>query len=86
MAAEKSVPRTTRIPEADDAMMPHRQGAPHAIPEAPADAILRIATETGADIIVIGNRGAQGARRVLGSVASAIVGHAPCSVFVVKTS
>jgi len=58
----------------------------HAIPEAPADAIVRIATETGADIIVIGNRGAQGARRVLGSVASAIVGHAPCSVFVVKTS
>jgi nucleotide-binding universal stress UspA family protein len=58
----------------------------HAIPGAPADAIVRIATETGADMIVIGNRGAQGARRVLGSVASAIVGHAPCSVLVVKTT
>jgi nucleotide-binding universal stress UspA family protein len=58
----------------------------HAIPESPADAIIRVATETGADMIVIGNRGAQGARRVLGSVASAIVGHAPCSVLVVKTT
>jgi nucleotide-binding universal stress UspA family protein len=58
----------------------------HALPEGPADAILRVATEVGADVIVIGNRGAQGARRVLGSVASAIVGHAPCNVFVVKTT
>jgi nucleotide-binding universal stress UspA family protein len=58
----------------------------HALPENPADAIVRVATEVGADIIVIGNRGAQGARRVLESVASAIVGHAPCNVFVVKTT
>jgi len=58
----------------------------HAIPEKPADAIMRVATETNADVIVIGNRGAQGTRRVLGSVASAIVGHAPCDVLVVKTS
>jgi nucleotide-binding universal stress UspA family protein len=58
----------------------------HVLPEAPADAIVRVAKETGADVIVIGNRGAQGARRVLGSVASAIVSHAPCNVFVVKTT
>jgi nucleotide-binding universal stress UspA family protein len=58
----------------------------HAIPEHPAEAILRVATEVDADVIVIGNRGAQGAHRVLGSVASSIVGHAPCSVFVVKTT
>ena len=58
----------------------------HAIPEGPAEAIVRVATEVEADIIVIGNRGAQGAHRVLGSVASSIVGHAPCSVFVVKTT
>ena|ERR1022692_2331255 len=65
---------------------PGAQVFQHAIPEAPSDAIVRVATETGADIIVIGNRGAQGARRVLGSIASAIVGHAACSVFVVKTN
>lgn len=58
----------------------------HALPEKPADAILRVATETKADVIVIGNRGAQGTRRVLGSVASAVIGHAPCSVFVVNTT
>jgi nucleotide-binding universal stress UspA family protein len=58
----------------------------HAIPEDPAEAIVRVATEVEADVIVIGNRGAQGAHRVLGSVASSIVGHAPCSVFVVKTT
>lgn len=58
----------------------------HAIPSRPADAIVSVAAETGADMIVIGNRGATGPTRVLGSVASAIVGHAPCSVFIVKTS
>lgn len=58
----------------------------HAIPKAPAAAIVQVAKETGADLIVIGNRGAQAATRVLGSVASAVVGHAPCSVVVVKTN
>lgn len=58
----------------------------HAIPARPADAIVRVANEVGADIIVIGNRGAQGPGRVLGSIASAVVGHAPCHVLVAKTS
>jgi nucleotide-binding universal stress UspA family protein len=57
----------------------------HAIPTRPAEAIVEVARETGADIIVIGNRGAQGVSRVLGSVASAVIGHAPCTVMVVKT-
>lgn len=57
----------------------------HAIPGKPADAILTVAAEVGADLIVIGNRGAQGATRALGSVASAIVGRAPCHVMVAKT-
>ncbi len=58
----------------------------HAIPGKPADAIVEVATEVSADLIVIGNRGAQGVTRVLGSVATSIVGHAPCSVLVVKTA
>jgi nucleotide-binding universal stress UspA family protein len=57
----------------------------HAIPSRPADAIIEVATGSSADLIVIGNRGAQGTKRVLGSIASAVVGHAPCSVLVVKT-
>ncbi len=58
----------------------------HAMPLAPAKAIVQVSDEVGADLIVIGNRGAQGATRVLGSVAAAIVAHAPCSVVVVKTA
>ena len=58
----------------------------HAMPLAPAKAILQVADEVDADLIVLGNRGAQGATRVLGSVAAAVVGHAPCSVVVVKTA
>lgn len=57
----------------------------HAIPGKPADAILTVAKDVGADLIVIGNRDAQGATRALGSVASAIVGRAPCHVMVAKT-
>jgi nucleotide-binding universal stress UspA family protein len=58
----------------------------HALPEKPADAILRIASEFNADLVVVGNRRAQGTQRVLGSVASDVVAHAPCNVLVVKTS
>jgi len=58
----------------------------HALPDKPADAILQVAGEVGADLIVIGNKGAQGARRVLGSVASAVTSGAPCSVTIVKTT
>jgi nucleotide-binding universal stress UspA family protein len=62
------------------------QAVGHAIPAAPADAILQVAQEVGADVVVVGNRNAQGARRVLGSVASAVVSHAPCNVLVAKTT
>jgi nucleotide-binding universal stress UspA family protein len=58
----------------------------HVMPGKPADVILRVAAEVDADLIVIGNRGAQGATRVLGSVASAVVGRAPCHVLVAKTT
>jgi nucleotide-binding universal stress UspA family protein len=57
----------------------------HAVPRAPAAALVEVASEVGADVIVIGNRGAQSKTRALGSVASAVVARASCSVFVVKT-
>ena len=50
----------------------------------PADVILRLAAECGADLLVIGNKGMQ--RRVLGSVPNSITHGAPCSVLVVKTT
>lgn len=58
----------------------------HALPGNPATAIIDIAERVDADLIVIGNKGAHGARRVLGSVASAITNQAPCAAMVVKTT
>ncbi|HEY1356696.1 MAG TPA: universal stress protein [Thermoleophilaceae bacterium] len=52
----------------------------------PADALIRVAQEQGADLIVVGNRGMTGARRLLGSVPNKVTHHAPCSVLVVHTA
>ncbi len=53
----------------------------------PADAILDVAEEQGADLIVVGNRGMTGAKRfVLGSVPNKVSHHAPCSVLIIRTS
>ena len=53
----------------------------------PADAILDVAEEQGADLIVVGNRGMTGAKRfLLGSVPNKVSHHAPCSVLIIRTS
>src|SRR5215210_5366715 len=53
----------------------------------PADAILSVAEDQDADLIVVGNRGMTGARRfLLGSVPNKISHHAPCSVMIIRTS
>jgi nucleotide-binding universal stress UspA family protein len=52
----------------------------------PADAILDVAEEKGADLIVIGNKGMTGAKRfLLGSVPNKVSHHAPCSVMIIRT-
>ncbi|HEU4904632.1 MAG TPA: universal stress protein [Solirubrobacterales bacterium] len=59
----------------------------HPVEGGPADAILNVAEETDADLIVVGNKGMTGARRfVLGSVPNNISHHAPCSVMIVRTT
>jgi nucleotide-binding universal stress UspA family protein len=50
----------------------------------PAEVLVRLATECGADLLVIGNKGMH--RRVLGSVPNTVTHKAPCSVLVVKTT
>ena len=50
----------------------------------PADVLVRLAADCGADILVIGNKGMK--RRVLGSVPNSVTHNAPCSVLVVKTT
>lgn len=53
----------------------------------PADAILDVAEEQGADLIVVGNKGMTGAKRfLLGSVPNKVSHHAPCSVLIIRTS
>ena len=49
------------------------------------DAIVAFAEKEGVDLVVIGSRGLSPASRFrMGSVASKVVRHAPCSVYVVK--
>ncbi|HEX8100971.1 MAG TPA: universal stress protein [Solirubrobacteraceae bacterium] len=53
----------------------------------PADAILDVAEERKADLIVVGNKGMTGAKRfLLGSVPNKVSHHAPCSVLIVRTT
>jgi nucleotide-binding universal stress UspA family protein len=51
-----------------------------------ADAILSVAEDARADLIVIGNKGMTGARRLLGSVPNKISHNAPCGVYIVRTT
>ena len=58
----------------------------HARQGDPADAILDVAEERGADLIIVGNRGMTGAKRfLLGSVPNKVSHYAPCSVLIVRT-
>ena len=50
----------------------------------PADVLVDVAEEHGADVLVIGNKGMH--RRVLGSVPNSVSHKANCSVMIVKTT
>jgi nucleotide-binding universal stress UspA family protein len=53
----------------------------------PADAILDVAEERGADLIIVGNRGRTGAKRfLLGSVPNRLSHYAPCAVLIIRTA
>ena len=59
----------------------------HAREGDPADAILDVAEEERADLIVVGNKGMTGATRfLLGSVPNKVSHHAPCSVMIIRTT
>lgn len=57
----------------------------HAAAGGPVDAIIQVAEQVGADLIVVGNRGMKGARRVLGSVPNSVAHAASCSVLIADT-
>ncbi|HMD46309.1 MAG TPA: universal stress protein [Acidimicrobiales bacterium] len=56
----------------------HTAGGP------PADVLVAVAEDVGADLIVVGSKGMQ--RRVLGSVPNTVSHRAPCNVLIVKTT
>ena len=58
----------------------------HPVPGDPADALIRVAADADADLIVVGNRGMTGARRMLGSVPNKVAHHCSGSVLIVDTT
>jgi nucleotide-binding universal stress UspA family protein len=62
------------------------QAEAHALTRAPADAICEVAAQVNADLIVVGNKGMQGVRRVLGSVPNSVAHQAPCDVLIAFTT
>ena len=53
--------------------------------ELPADAIIEVADQLDADLIILGSRGLSRARRILlGSVSMRVAHHAPCDVLIVR--
>jgi nucleotide-binding universal stress UspA family protein len=57
----------------------------HVWPSEPADALVQIADEQHAQMIIVGNRGMTGTGRVLGSVPNRVSHHAHCDVLIVRT-
>lgn len=58
----------------------------YAAGSAPADAMIEVAERVGADLIVVGSKGMQGVRRVIGSVPNSVAHGAPCHVLIAKTA
>jgi nucleotide-binding universal stress UspA family protein len=57
----------------------------HVVSGSAAPVILETATAVGADLIVVGNRGMMGAKRLLGSVPNTLAHRATCAVLIVRT-
>jgi nucleotide-binding universal stress UspA family protein len=58
----------------------------HALQRDPAEAILEVADEVGATLIVVGSKGMHGARRLtLGNVPNKVSHRARCNVLIVST-
>jgi nucleotide-binding universal stress UspA family protein/RimJ/RimL family protein N-acetyltransferase len=59
----------------------------HARPGEPADALIAVAEEESADLLIVGSKGMNDRRRfLLGSVPDKLSHHAPCSVLIVRTT
>jgi nucleotide-binding universal stress UspA family protein len=62
------------------------KATPHAVQRDPADALLEVADELKASLIVVGSKGMHGARRfALGSVPNQVSHKARCNILIVNT-
>jgi nucleotide-binding universal stress UspA family protein len=57
----------------------------HPLSGAAANVITRVAKQEHADLVVVGNKGMAGLRRMLRSVPNSVAHRAPCSVLIVDT-
>ncbi|HEX4033823.1 MAG TPA: universal stress protein [Solirubrobacteraceae bacterium] len=57
----------------------------HAVRKDPTDALIDVASDVGATMIVVGNQGMHGAKRMLGSVPNSVSHKARCNVLIVAT-
>jgi len=71
--------RTTATAAGIDAELHARLGDP-------GSALVDCATEVNADLVIVGNKGMKGVRRVLGSIPNHVAHSAQCSVLIVDTS
>ena len=58
----------------------------HARQGDPADAILEVAEEQNADLVIVGNKGMTGANASCSLGAQQGLHHAPCSVLIIRTN
>jgi nucleotide-binding universal stress UspA family protein len=59
----------------------------HALPGDPADLLVTVAEDVGADLVVVGNRGMTGVRRfALGSVPNKVSHRCSCNLLIVDTT
>jgi nucleotide-binding universal stress UspA family protein len=71
------------------AVQARAEGVPtqtHVVTGFVAERIVSIAKENGVELIVVGNKGMRGLKRVLGSVPNAVAHSAPCAVLIVNTT
>jgi nucleotide-binding universal stress UspA family protein len=67
------------------ARMAGAQVETHAVAKDGSDALLEVASDVQATLIVVGSRGMHGAKRVLGSVPNTVSHRARCNVLIVST-
>jgi nucleotide-binding universal stress UspA family protein len=88
-------PGTGRWHEASEAVLADALADPalhgvraegHSVTGGVSEAIVAVAERTGADLIVVGNRGMGTARQVLDSVPDTVAHRAPCHVLIAKTT